>query len=414
MNIRWLASSIAVVSVTLGATIYASARAIPTPEQQALKLRPSGEAGLQSFLKQYGAEFRAAKTELPAEPLRKALDALCRQRDCHASQLYWYTDLEQAKAAAKNSEKPILSLRLLGHLDQELSCANSRFFRVALYPNAEVSKVLRDRFILHWESVRPVPKVTVDFGDGRKLERTVTGNSIHYVLDASGQPVEAIPGLYGPQAFLRQLIAAESAVKHYQQSQNPAGFLRQYHRDRLTQLEQTWSAALAALGVQIPRPLTVSAGSVGAEVAAQRAMTKSVVESPLVSSLRNLKTLTEITDHAAWQKLAQRYHAEAVLDARSIQLIRAKKVGQSDENQIQTTLKQFEASMALDTVRNEFLLHSQLHRWFTEGTVTRSVTSLNDRVYADLFLTPNNDPWLGLSPQDVYSAIEKDGLLQDN
>jgi hypothetical protein len=370
--------------------------------------------GLQSFLKQYGAEFRSSKTELPAEPLRKALDTLCRQRDCHASQLYWYTDLEQAKVAAKTSGKPILSLRLLGHLDQELSCANSRFFRVALYPNAEISKVLRDRFILHWESVRPVPKVTVDFGDGRKLERTVTGNSIHYVLDASGQPVEAIPGLYGPQAFLRQLIAAESAVKQYQKSQNPAGFLQQYHRDRLTQLEQTWSTALTALGVQIPRQLTASAGSVGAEVAAQRAMTKSVVESPLVSSLRNLKTLTEMTDQAAWQKLAQQYRAEAVLDARSIQLIRAKKVGQSDENQIQTTLKQFEASMALDTVRNEFLLHSQLHRWFTEGAVTRSVKSLNDRVYADLFLTPNSDPWLGLSPQDVYSAIEKDGLFQDN
>jgi hypothetical protein len=414
MNIRWLASSIAVVGFTLGAAIYASARAIPTPEQQALKLRSSGAVGLQSFLKQYGAEFRSSKTELPAEPLRKALDTLCRQRDCHASQLYWYTDLEQAKVAAKTSGKPILSLRLLGHLDQELSCANSRFFRVALYPNAEISKVLRDRFILHWESVRPVPKVTVDFGDGRKLERTVTGNSIHYVLDASGQPVEAIPGLYGPQAFLRQLIAAESAVKQYQQSQNPAGFLQQYHRDRLTQLEQTWSTALTALGVQIPRQLTASAGSVGAEVAAQRAMTKSVVESPLVSSLRNLKTLTEMTDQAAWQKLAQQYRAEAVLDARSIQLIRAKKVGQSDENQIQTTLKQFEASMALDTVRNEFLLHSQLHRWFTEDAVTRSVKSLNDRVYADLFFTPNSDPWLGLSPQDVYSAIEKDGLFQDN
>lgn len=414
MNIRWLASSIAVVGFTLGAAIYASARAISTPEQQALKLRSSGAVGLQSFLKQYGAEFRSSKTELPAEPLRKALDTLCRQRDCHASQLYWYTDLEQAKVAAKTSGKPILSLRLLGHLDQELSCANSRFFRVALYPNAEISKVLRDRFILHWESVRPVPKVTVDFGDGRKLERTVTGNSIHYVLDALGQPVEAIPGLYGPQAFLRQLIAAESAVKQYQQSQNPAGFLQQYHRDRLMQLEQTWSTALTALGVQIPRRLMASAGSVGAEVAAQRAMTKSVVEFPLVSSLRNLKTLTEITDQAAWQKLAQQYRPEAVLDARSIQLIRAKKGGQSDENQIQTTLKQFEASMALDTVQNEFLLHSQLHRWFTEGAVTRSVTSLNERVYADLFLTPNSDPWLGLSPQDVYSAIEKDGLFQDN
>ncbi len=102
-----------------------------------------------------------------------------------ACQLYWYTNLEQAKAAAKVSGKPILSLRLLGKLDQDLSCANSRFFRVALYPNAAISKELRDKYILHWQSVRPAPKITIDFGDGRKLERTITGNSIHYILDAA-------------------------------------------------------------------------------------------------------------------------------------------------------------------------------------------------------------------------------------
>ena len=62
------------------------------------------------------------------------------------------------------------------------------------------------------KSVRPVPKVTIDFGGGRKLERTLTGNSIHYVLDADGRPVEAIPGLYGPQAFLVQLAEGRTLV----------------------------------------------------------------------------------------------------------------------------------------------------------------------------------------------------------
>ena len=47
----------------------------------------------------------------------------------YTSQLYWYTDLEAAKAQAKRLGKPILSLRLLGKLTDEFSCANSRFFR---------------------------------------------------------------------------------------------------------------------------------------------------------------------------------------------------------------------------------------------------------------------------------------------
>src|SRR5690606_2917456 len=110
--------------------------------------------------------------------------------------------LEAAKAAASATGKPILSLRLLGKLTDEYSCANSRFFRTILYANESVSKQLRENYVLHWESVRPVPKVTIDFGDGRTLERTLTGNSIHYVLDAQGRVIDGIPGLYGPGAFI--------------------------------------------------------------------------------------------------------------------------------------------------------------------------------------------------------------------
>lgn len=175
--------------------------------QEVSVLRKQGPNGLQLFLKSHRntLSINSSDAVLPSPALRVALDELCQQRDCYASRLYWYTDIEQAKAAARTSGKPILSLRLLGRLDQDLSCANSRFFRVALYPNSEISKLLQDHFILHWQSVRPVPKVTIDFGDGRKLERTITGNSIHYILDASGRPIDAIPGLYSPKAFLLQL-----------------------------------------------------------------------------------------------------------------------------------------------------------------------------------------------------------------
>jgi len=107
------------------------------------------------------------------------------------------SDLESLarKAVSENpaeSGPAIAALRAkLGKLDEELSCANSRFFRTTLYANTEVAKYLREHFVLHWKSVRPVPKITIDFGDGRKLERTITGNSIHYVLDTEGRVVDA-------------------------------------------------------------------------------------------------------------------------------------------------------------------------------------------------------------------------------
>jgi hypothetical protein len=35
---------------------------------------------------------------------------------------------------------------------------------------------------------------------------------------------------------------------------------------------------------------------------------------------------------------------------------------------------------------------------------------LNERVYAQLFLTPGSDPWLGLLSPDVYTALEGGGI----
>ena len=86
------------------------------------------------------------------------MDRVSGQYDCAASRLFWYTDFPAAQAEAKRMSKPLLSLRLLGKLDEEFSCANSRFFRTTLYANREVGDYLREHFVLHWKSVRPVPE----------------------------------------------------------------------------------------------------------------------------------------------------------------------------------------------------------------------------------------------------------------
>lgn len=218
----------------------------PTTANRAIKaLRDAGPEGLKTLLTVHAADIRqhAAEVTLGAKlsatapahlkqtdaqiaapreaferkqlwtRLTAALDQVSGQHDCHASQLYWYTDLDAAKQAARRKGKPILSLRLLGKLTDEYSCANSRFFRTTLYSNQEIGAYLRNNFILHWKSVRPAPRITIDMGDGRRLTRTITGNSIHYVLDCDGNPIDALPGLYGPQAFLRELQRDNDTAK---------------------------------------------------------------------------------------------------------------------------------------------------------------------------------------------------------
>jgi hypothetical protein len=63
-------------------------------------------------------------------------------------------------------------------------------------------------------------------------------------------------------------------------------------------------------------------------------------------------------------------------------------------------------------VRNEYQLHSRIHEWFANGVAPASLDALNSKIYAELFLTPNSDAWLGLAPADIYSALDGGGMVQ--
>ena len=409
------------------------------------RLRSRGPEGLDALFKAHADVIQQHQTGV-AQPvneeqaaewarLKAALDAVGGQHDCYASHLYWYTDLEKAKAAARASGKPILSLRLLGKLDEEYSCANSRFFRTTLYPNAEVSSYLHQHFVLHWQSVRPVPRITIDFGDGRKIQRTITGNSVHYILDSEGEPVDALPGLYGPKAFLRELAQAEQAALAC--ARCPAAqkrtYLAEYHRQCRATLSRQWEEDLAAIG-QVAGPVPFEAAvrpraAVPTAFAAGRlAFSKSAIEMPLLKSLQPGRDLPgpsrrgEVSDKT-WASIALLHKADSQLDGSAQSLVASKSVTALQASQLATsktlienpflrTWRNLQRSVAEDTVRNEFLLHSQVHDWFVQGIAPEDLDGLNRKVYAELFLMPESDPWLGLAPAEAFSALDANGLVE--
>ncbi|MGZ8832371.1 MAG: hypothetical protein ACXW19_04130 [Thermoanaerobaculia bacterium] len=332
---------------------------------------------------------------------RDALDRVCRQRDCYASRLYWYTDLEQAKQVAKTSGKPILSLHLLGNLDEDLSCANSRFFRTTLYSDPKISQYMRDHFILHWQSVRPAPKVTVDFGDGRRLLRTITGNSIHYMLDNEGRPLEALPGLYSPDAFLRQLEKMNGLARSYTAAEPhlKQTTLQVYHAAESAEVADRFGMDIQRLR----RPEEASSIFPTARRAARLTMTKTISEAPLLDSFDLRRE--PLTD-PEWKKIAAKYGEKVHFAPESVALIRQKI---SNPAALEDMLRNLETSVAEDTVRNEYDLHRRIHGWLmSEPSITLS--ALDERVYEQLFLTPSRDPWLGLLQADVFSAVKNDGV----
>jgi hypothetical protein len=407
------------------------------------QLRSKGPAGLNALL---GANAAAVEehgfNSGPIDPskhdswerLKTALDEVSGQCDAYAAGLYWYTDFDEAKRAAKASGKPIVSLRLLGKLNEEYSCANSRFFRTTLYPNAEVSRYLREHFILHWQSVRPVPRITIDFGDGRKIERTITGNSVHYILDTGGELIDALPGLYGPKAFLQQLKNAEPVALSCAglTEDRKQELLRQYHLQCRQAIAQSWNTDLARLS-EPPRALPVATLDSGreeppiAERAGRLALSKRAIEAPLLKATQPhqqdpLPGKASVGDEL-WGRIAALHAVEARLDSASFKLLSNKLPNAFQASQLTTskqliegpplrTLKNLQRSIAEDTVRNEYSLHAQIHEWFIENHVSADVSAFNAKVYAELFLMPESDPWLGLAPADVYTGLPNDGLVQ--
>lgn len=335
-------------------------------------------------------ELHARWTSAPAgerAALQKTLDRVCAQKDCHASRLYWYTDLEEAKAAAHRLGRPILSLHLLGRLDEELSCANSRFFRTLLYSDDAISSILRDKFVLHWHSVRDVPIVTIELGGGRVIRQTITGNSVHYLLDADGRPLDALPGLYSPAAFRDHLENWVWLTDNLLRRADRIEALRGYHQTQFV----ASSTRAAALGID----RSIYDGQQPVWVAQQLSQSKSATEAPLLRQLKG-KRGDEVAPAIA--EIGEREKASIVFSASTLKLMNSKQTLTAE------LLDNLRRTVAADTASNEYDLHRRIHQWFANGEVG-DLHSLNERVYAELFLTPTSDPWLGLQSDSIFTAI---------
>lgn len=399
------------------------------------KLRGMKQAGLDALFAKYNIPIddflKTGVKNAEWSRIASAIDEVAMQKDAYASRLYWLTDLEEAKRLSKETGKPILSLRLLGNLNEEFSCANSRFFRSVLYSNEKVSGYMRGKYILHWQSVRPAPRITVDFGDGRKIERTVTGNSIHYVLDENGLVINALPGLYSPAEFYEFLSDSDSwfeYAKDFEAGRLPGADNEQKIADkRRAYLKNMRERKFDALRRQVNEKASVLKLKFDKKSLAKRefeempdaisvapiAMTKMAVEVSLLPDI-----LPDITKYGAqqidfetWKKIAQTKAGNGKIAENSRMFIK-NQLGKTnaDEKQFNALVSKLENLIALDTVRNDFLLRPTLLVWLNKD-LDKNVNALNKKVYDELFLTPNEDKWLGLYAPDMYTGLDGNGII---
>lgn len=98
-----------------------------------------------------------------------------------------------------------------------------------LFSNNEIVKVLEDNFECAWESVRPVPRVEIDFRNGTRLTRTLNGNIATYFCTPEGKVYDLLPGLVSADEFLSRTRLAIDLYTSLRKSKTPEALLSLYH-----------------------------------------------------------------------------------------------------------------------------------------------------------------------------------------
>ncbi len=383
-------------------------------DEAILELRTIGQTALDAFVEKFKPGLEKG-TYQENRMLLDIMDRIAGQHDSYFSGLFWHTDLPSAIQTASESKKPILSLRLLGKLTDEYSCANSRLFRSLLYSNTEISSYLHDNYVLHWSSERPVPVVTIDYGDGRIMKTTLTGNSIHYIFTPAGTLVEAIPGLHSPDYFLSSLQRTDVFIADLINSgpdQQPA-MIRLYHTGQLAGLRDLASKQQFPVAGRAVETRSV------ALLAERRTFSKMSIELPVMEKTGLVEASPEtgsaeqillVSEDNRYRAMSAELGAGGEIDLSSRRMAVAKNpIRFGSETELQKVLSKLSDRLCMETAKNETEIHGYIHLWFSNGEFA-DWEKVNDRIYSELFLTPQSDKWLGLYGEDVFTALDQDGI----
>jgi hypothetical protein len=120
-----------------------------------------------------------------------------------------------------------------------------------LFSDAAVSDFIAQSFEPVWQSVRPVPIVRIDFGNGIVLARTLHGNILTSICLSDGLVVDALPGIYTRSIYVDQLRQILNAAKNIMASppDNRPRLFQAYH---LEQMDAKNRKPKARAGIKLP------------------------------------------------------------------------------------------------------------------------------------------------------------------
>jgi hypothetical protein len=238
-----------------------------------------------------------------------------------------------------------------------------------LFSQDDVALYVNQNFEPAWESVRPVPLVRIDFGNGTVLTRTLHGNIATSACTADGQVLDILPGIYAPAPYLEDLRQLRLLANYVDQrgTSERAARLREYHKRQANALVKNEAldrfvnvADLSKRAIEGGIKAMLVLGGIRAPTGPRRVnASKTTLDEPKVASQ---------VDLANWKALAE------------------------------------------DTRLNETERRRQIHEMLASAGPVKPA-AVTKRLYKEVLHADLDDPYLGLGPAlfTNYAFAKEDG-----
>jgi hypothetical protein len=258
-----------------------------------------------------------------------------------------------------------------------------------LLSDPQVVRFINDNFVACWQTVRPVPLLTIRFGDGRVLKRTLGGNTVIEICLPGGRVVDSFPGVYVPEDFLSEAGQTLELVRRLSPATGDGALAAE-----VIAWHQARSAAL-------PSPMAIS-------------VEKSMVESPLLRALRANPKNPPDTDLLVRELRRTPVRVEEGADA-SVALARISQQIEDVSKQpatVEQLRRRFlslpdgqrptpeqlgEMALRLDSRTNVNWVRPAVHLLYTTYDHLPRGRECRDTVFKQLLHVPVDDPYLGLA-----------------
>lgn len=264
-----------------------------------------------------------------------------------------------------------------------------------LLSDPKVQQFLQSEVVPSWEMVREAPKVTIDFGHGKKLERTLKGNTVLYLCTPDGKVLDAWPGVYTAGDFLRQATNTLTELKAL--NIDPGKPLTDAEATALIAWHHK-AAAGSASRTDIPIRMTMGKAGVESPIlkllgqpvdqrsvfARQTAATQN--SAPVAASSERMRMLFE--------RYVARLH-DASEDPMDVS--QARFIATGEESSKLTPEELGRIAVEKDSSNNSFYVRPAIHLWMASLDAVPLAVDAKLPVFKTILHVPIDDPFLGLA-----------------